>query len=65
MLLKLVNMVPRFYIDYPQEKIEEGSNIYRCSICKEKALTINGILENHKASCNYRIDKEKLLSGKK
>jgi DNA-directed RNA polymerase subunit RPC12/RpoP len=65
MLLKLVNMVPRFYIDYPQEKIEEGSNIYRCSICKEKALTINGLLENHKASCNYRIDKEKLLSGKK
>ena len=48
-----------------QEKIEEGSNVFRCSICKEKALTINGLLENHKASCNYRIDKEKLLSGKK
>ena len=55
----------KFYIDYPQEKIEEGSNVYRCSICKKKALTINGLLDNHKASCIYRINKEKLLSGKK
>ena len=58
-------MEPRFYIDYPQERIEEGSNVYRCSICKEKALAINGLLENHKVSCIYRIDKKKLLSGKK
>ena len=51
-------MEPKFYIDYPQEKIEEGSNIYRCSICKETALTINGLLSNHKSSCKYRIEKE-------
>tara|TARA_B100000795_G_scaffold263350_1_gene242419 strand:- start:137 stop:313 length:177 start_codon:yes stop_codon:yes gene_type:complete len=58
-------MEPKFYIDYPQEKIKQGANLYQCSICKEKALTINGLLDNHKASCIYRIDKEKLLSGKK
>jgi DNA-directed RNA polymerase subunit RPC12/RpoP len=58
-------MEDRFYIDYPQERIEGGSNVYRCSICKEKALKINGLLNNHKASCSYRIDKEKLLSGKR
>jgi len=58
-------MDSRFYIDYPQERIEEGSNVYRCSICKEKALKINGLLNNHKASCSYRTDKEKLLSGKR
>ena len=55
-------MEPKFYIDYPQEKIEEGSNVYRCSICKETALTINGLLSNHKSSCKYRIEKEKALS---
>tara|TARA_B100000795_G_scaffold223683_1_gene178945 strand:+ start:1385 stop:1561 length:177 start_codon:yes stop_codon:yes gene_type:complete len=58
-------MDPKFYIDYPQERIEEGSNIYRCSICKEKALTINGLLDNHKASCSYRISNEKILIGKR
>ena len=51
-------MDKKFYIDYPQEKIEEGSNTYRCSICKEKSLTINGLLGNHKPSCKYRIDIE-------
>ena len=55
-------MQPKFFIDYPQERIEEGSNFYRCSICKETALTINGLLTNHKASCKYRIEKEKALS---
>jgi|TARA_B110000196_G_C20712579_1_gene460359 hypothetical protein len=58
-------MESKFYIDYPQEKIEEGSNVFRCSICKEKALIINGLLDNHKVSCSYRIDKEKSLSGKR
>ena len=48
----------KFYIDYPQEKIEGGGNVYRCSICKEKALKINGLLDNHKPSCKYRIDIE-------
>ena len=58
-------MDSKFYINYPQEKIEEGVNIYRCSICKEKALKINGLLDNHKASCSYRISYEKILIGKR
>jgi hypothetical protein len=58
-------MESRFFIDYPQEKIDEGSNVYRCSFCKEKALVINGLLNNHKSNCKYRINKEKLLDGKK
>jgi|TARA_B110000196_G_C21085140_1_gene634561 hypothetical protein len=58
-------MDPKFYIDYPQEKIEEGVNVYQCSICKERALVINGLLDNHKINCKYRINKEKLLNGKK
>jgi len=57
-------MESKFYIDYPQEKIEEGSNVYRCSICKEKALVINGLLENHKISCKYRLNKENFLNRK-
>tara|TARA_B100000795_G_scaffold256134_1_gene228321 strand:- start:932 stop:1108 length:177 start_codon:yes stop_codon:yes gene_type:complete len=58
-------MEPKFYIDYPQEKIDQGANIYRCSLCKESALAINGLLDNHKLSCSYRIDKKKILSGKR
>jgi len=54
----------KFYIDYPQEKIEGGGNVYRCSICKEKALKINGLLQNHKIGCTYRTNKENFLSGK-
>ena len=57
-------MESKFYIDYPQEKIEEGSNVYRCSICKEKALTINGLISNHKENCKYRLNKEKFLNEK-
>ena len=51
-------MEPKFYINYPQERIKEGSNVYRCSICKEKALRINGLLGNHKLGCKYRTDIE-------
>jgi hypothetical protein len=58
-------MEDRFYIDYPQERIEGGSNVYRCSICKESSLSINGLLENHTLDCSYRIDKEYLLNGKR
>jgi len=58
-------MEPKFYVDYPQEKIEQGINLYQCSICKESSLSINGLLENHTLDCSYRIDKENLLSGKR
>ena len=52
-------MKPKFYIDYPQEKIEQGVNVYRCSICKVNSLEINGLLSKHKVNCEYRINQEK------
>jgi hypothetical protein len=54
-------MKNKFYIDYPQEKIEQGVNIYRCSICKINSLEINGLLEKHDINCRYRTEHEKKL----
>ena len=51
----------KFYIDYPQEKIDPSKNNYRCSYCKVSSLEINGLLEKHKNNCDYRIEQEKLL----
>ena len=48
-----------FYIDYPQERIEEHAHRYRCAICKEETTKINGTLEGHLPSCSYRIGLEK------
>ena len=53
-------MKPKFYIDYPQEKIEPGVNIYRCSICKISSLEINGLLKKHKPNCKYRLSMESM-----
>jgi|TARA_B110000305_G_C19114117_1_gene481156 hypothetical protein len=50
-----------FYIDYPQEKEDPLVNNYRCKFCKESSLKINGLLENHKVNCEYRIEQKKLL----
>lgn len=50
----------KFFIDYPQEKIEANGTEYQCAICKISSLKINGLIENHKADCSYRIQKEKL-----
>ena len=36
-----------FYIDYPQEKIEEHQHAYRCRYCKIPTTVIFGLLENH------------------
>ena len=55
----------KFYIDYPQEKIEPGVNIYRCSICKISSLEINGLLYKHKVNCEYRLKYEKLFNESK
>ena len=54
-------MKKKFYIDYPQEKKDPTVNIYRCKLCKEESLKINGLLEKHKDNCDYRIEQEKLL----
>jgi hypothetical protein len=34
----------KYFIDYPQERIEEGVNNYQCQFCKVPTLTINGLL---------------------
>lgn len=47
-----------FYIDYPQEHIEGQTHKYRCVFCKEETTIINGRLEGHLPSCEYRIKLE-------
>jgi DNA-directed RNA polymerase subunit RPC12/RpoP len=47
-----------FYIDYPQEHIEGQMYRYRCIHCKEETTIINGRLEGHLPTCEYRIKLE-------
>ena len=47
-----------FYIDYPQEHIEGQTHKYRCTYCKEETTIINGRLEGHLTTCEYRIKLE-------
>jgi len=53
------NMKKLFYIDYPQESYEGQMHRYRCAFCKVETTTINGNLEGHLPSCEYRIKMEK------
>ncbi|SDK68415.1 hypothetical protein SAMN05192566_2038 [Methylophilus rhizosphaerae] len=48
-----------FYIDYPQEHIEGQAHRYRCAFCKLETTTINGRLEGHLPTCDYRVALEK------
>jgi hypothetical protein len=48
-----------FYIDYPQEKIEEHQHAYRCVHCKIPTTVIFGLLENHAEDCAYRKQQSK------
>jgi hypothetical protein len=48
-----------FYIDYPQEHVEGQAHTYRCAFCKVITTTINGSLEGHLASCEYRKNLER------
>ncbi|ANI99943.1 hypothetical protein A8O14_07590 [Polynucleobacter wuianus] len=48
-----------FYIDYPQEKIEEHQHAYRCMYCKIPTTVIFGLLENHAEDCTYRKQQSK------
>ena len=52
-------MEPKFWIDYPQEHIEGEMYKYRCSYCKIETTAINGLIENHKKDCTFRIEQEK------
>ena len=47
------------YIDFPQEHLEGHMHRYRCAYCKVETTTINGMLEGHLPSCEYRIKLEK------
>jgi hypothetical protein len=51
----------KYYIDYPQEKIDPSTNNYQCSYCKVSSLVINGLLEKHKKDCEYRVLMESKL----
>ncbi len=48
-----------YYIDYPQEHLEGHMHQYRCVSCKVETTTINGKLEGHLPTCQYRMDLEK------
>lgn len=48
-----------FYIDYPQEHIEGNAHSYRCAFCKVVTTTVNGRLEGHLPSCEYRLENER------
>lgn len=48
-----------YYIDYPQESYEGQMHRYRCALCKQETTFINGKLEGHLATCEYRIKMEK------
>jgi hypothetical protein len=47
-----------FYIDYPQEHLEGQAHTYRCVHCKEVTTKINGSLEGHLPTCEYRLKLE-------
>ena len=48
-----------FDIGYPQEPVEGQMNVYCCRYCKLLTTQINGLLDNHKPDCEYRLLKPK------
>ncbi len=51
-------MKKSYYIDYPQASFEGQPHRYRCLFCKEETTKINGRLEGHLPSCEYRLKLE-------
>lgn len=51
-------MKKSYYIDFPQEHLENQMHRYRCVFCKEETTVINGKLEGHLPTCEYRIKME-------
>jgi hypothetical protein len=47
-----------YYIDYPQEHLKGQMHRYQCVYCKVETTVINGTLERHLASCQYRKNLE-------
>ena len=52
-------MKKSYYIDYPQEHVEEQSHTYRCVYCKVVTTKINGSLQGHLPTCDYRLKLER------
>ncbi len=48
-----------YYIDYPQEHVEGQTHTYRCMYCKEVTTKINGSLQGHLPTCDYRLKLER------
>lgn len=44
-----------YYIDYPQEHLEGHAHQYRCAFCKQETTAINGRLDGHLPTCEYRV----------
>lgn len=52
-------MKKAYYIDYPQEHVEGQAHTYRCVYCKVITTKVNGSLQGHLASCEYRLELER------
>ena len=50
-----------YHSDYPNEPIGGDNPYYRCSYCGISDPQINGELEGHLSTCEYRIIKEQEL----
>jgi hypothetical protein len=48
-----------YYIDYPQEHVEGQAHTYRCIYCKIVTTKINGTLQGHLPTCEYRLKLER------
>jgi hypothetical protein len=46
-----------FDIDYPQEEVPGQMHVHRCKYCKVLTTQINGRVENHEPTCEYRVSK--------
>ncbi|MEZ0231305.1 MAG: hypothetical protein ACAH12_00575 [Methylophilaceae bacterium] len=51
-------MKKTYYIDYPQEHVEGQAHTYQCVYCKVVTTKINGSIEGHLPSCEYRLQLE-------
>ncbi len=51
-------MKKSYYIDYPQEPLEGQAHVYRCAYCKVVTTKINGNLQGHLPTCDYRLKLE-------
>lgn len=48
-----------YYIDYPQEHVEGKAFTYQCAFCKIVTTKINGNLDGHLPTCEYKLQLER------